>query len=125
MIPGILLVAAGIFYIFDPSQLTLFPRCPFNVITGYYCPGCGSQRAIHSFLHLRWAEVIHYNILLFPAVFLIIFHYSRPLILKYFNVTLPNILYLKQTPWLILFIILVFWVLRNIQTVPFNWLSPG
>lgn len=123
-IPGLLIMAAGIFYFFDPSRLSLFPRCPFQVITGYYCPGCGSQRAIHSFLHFRWDEVIHYNILMFPAAFLILYHYSRPLVRKYFNLAIPNVLYLKQTPWVILLIIVAFWILRNIQFEPFTWLSP-
>lgn len=49
----ILLCIVGmiIFYVFDPEAHTFFPKCPFLVATGYECPGCGSQRAIHRLLH--------------------------------------------------------------------------
>ena len=46
-----LLCAAGIYYFYDPSLNGFFPRCPFLSITGWRCPGCGSQRAIHAILH--------------------------------------------------------------------------
>ena len=28
-----------------------YPTCPFLAITGWYCPGCGSLRAVHDLLH--------------------------------------------------------------------------
>lgn len=35
---------------FDPAT-TPFPRCPFLMLTGWQCPGCGSQRAAHALLN--------------------------------------------------------------------------
>ncbi len=35
------------------------PRCLFKLITGYECPGCGSQRAFHSLLHGDIAAAWH------------------------------------------------------------------
>ena len=49
---------AVLFFFLDPAKHTIFPRCVFNSLTGYYCPGCGSQRAIHSMLHLDFAGVV-------------------------------------------------------------------
>jgi Protein of unknown function (DUF2752) len=37
--------------IFDPATSGIFPPCPFRYLTGLYCPGCGSLRAIHQLLH--------------------------------------------------------------------------
>jgi hypothetical protein len=37
--------------IFDPATSGLFPPCPVHYLTGWYCPGCGSLRAIHQLLH--------------------------------------------------------------------------
>lgn len=37
------------------------PRCPSKLITGYDCPGCGIQRAVHAALHGRFAEAWAYN----------------------------------------------------------------
>jgi cellulose synthase/poly-beta-1,6-N-acetylglucosamine synthase-like glycosyltransferase len=53
-----LLILAGIYYIFDPANGLAFPKCPFMMLTGLECPGCGSQRAIHQLLHLNpWAAM--------------------------------------------------------------------
>ena len=61
---GVALVAAlVIYFVFDPSTMP-FPRCPFLMLTGLQCPGCGSQRAIHSLLHFDIAAAWRYNALL-------------------------------------------------------------
>ncbi|MGA8200207.1 MAG: DUF2752 domain-containing protein, partial [Candidatus Sulfotelmatobacter sp.] len=36
---------------FDPATSGLFPPCPLHYLTGWYCPGCGSLRALHQLLH--------------------------------------------------------------------------
>lgn len=63
-------VAAGLLcllfllYWLNPVESPLFPKCPFYVLTGLKCPGCGSQRAIHSLLRLHVADAFGYNALL-------------------------------------------------------------
>jgi uncharacterized protein DUF2752 len=37
--------------VFDPATSGIFPPCPVRYWTGWYCPGCGSLRAIHQLLH--------------------------------------------------------------------------
>jgi len=37
------------------------PKCPFKLITGLNCPGCGIQRAIYALLHGHIVEAIQYN----------------------------------------------------------------
>jgi hypothetical protein len=123
----LLIILGGIlifFYFLDPEKSALFPKCPLYEWTGFYCPGCGSQRAIHSFLHFRFLEVFHYNLLMYPAGALILYHLVRPFIQKKSGVDLPDILYHPRTPWIILFIVVLFWILRNIPVVPFTWLAP-
>lgn len=46
----ILTALVVIYALFDPGEIRLFPRCPFLMLTGLKCPGCGSQRAIHALL---------------------------------------------------------------------------
>ena len=36
----------------------------FLTLTGWECPGCGSQRAIHALLHGQLGQAWHYNALL-------------------------------------------------------------
>lgn len=53
------------YYHFDPSYA---PRCLFKFVTGYDCPGCGSQRAFHALLHGRVSDAWGYNPFIFFAV---------------------------------------------------------
>lgn len=57
----------------DPAQSKWVPRCFFKFATGYDCPGCGSQRAIHALLHGHIADAWHYNALLILALPFLIF----------------------------------------------------
>ena len=43
--------AAVMLGVCDPATSGLFPPCPVRYLTGWYCPGCGSLRAIHQLLH--------------------------------------------------------------------------
>ncbi len=36
----------------DPHEGGHYPTCPSLYLTGFYCPGCGSLRAIHDLAHL-------------------------------------------------------------------------
>lgn len=73
---GIIAVVAVIliviYYMFDPSDAGFFPPCPSKWLTGYDCPGCGTQRALHAFLHGDMAGVIHYNAMLVVGVPLVL-----------------------------------------------------
>lgn len=125
---GLLIVLIGLavlFFVVDPAKHNVFPRCLFNSITGYYCPGCGSQRAIHSLLHLDFAGVVSYNFLFIPAFLLIFYHYLHPVLNRFLNWKLPNIFYFKSTPWIIFGFVIAFWILRNIPFYPFSVLAPS
>ncbi len=125
---GLLTVIMGLavlFFVLDPVKDAIFPRCVFYSLTGYHCPGCGSQRAIHNLLHLNLSGVVSNNALLLPATLLIFYHYARPLFNRISARELPDIFYLKQTPWIIFAIIILFGILRNIPFFPFSVLAPG
>ena len=112
---GILvIIAVGfIYYSFNPSIYTLFPKCPFLALTGLQCPGCGSQRAVHSLLHLDIRNAFGYNALLvvsLPIIALLLYaelnRKKRPVL--YFKI--HNAKYIWSY-----FIIVVFWfITRNI-----------
>lgn len=125
---ALLLVIMGVavlFFVLDPTKTELFPRCLFYSFTGGYCPGCGSQRALHSLLHFDIAGVISYNFLFLPAGLFVLYHYLHPVLNKFFAWKLPNVFYWKNTPWVVLVIVLVFWVVRNLPWHPFSVLAPA
>ncbi len=52
----------------DPRSLSWFPRCPFRLLTGLDCPGCGTARAIHAAGNGRWCEAFRSNPILAVAI---------------------------------------------------------
>lgn len=55
------------YYSHDPSS-TPSPKCMFKTLTGWDCPGCGSQRALHAALHGDFVAAWHFNPFVFFAV---------------------------------------------------------
>lgn len=45
-----IVILAFVYKHYSPTN-GYFPRCPFRVLTGLQCPGCGSQRAVHHLLN--------------------------------------------------------------------------
>lgn len=70
---ALVIVACVVLAFFDPvSRLWPF-HCPFKLITGLQCPGCGSQRALHALLMGHVGEAISYNFfLVFAAPYLLL-----------------------------------------------------
>ena len=112
----LLLVFGFIYYAIDPATSTVFPRCTFLTLTGYKCPGCGSQRAIHALLNGDIKGALGYNAMLIvaiPWIALCLFaegqRTRRPRLYERLNAPLLI--------WLFLVAVLSWWLLRNI----FNW----
>lgn len=59
----LLLLVGGIvvYTLFDPNKSVWMPKCPFRLLTGWNCPACGLQRALHALLHGRFTEALSYN----------------------------------------------------------------
>jgi len=124
----LLAVIAGIialFFLVSPEKKGIYPECVFHSLTGYYCPGCGSQRALHSLLHLDFKGVVSNNILFLPGLVVMCYGIAIPEINRRFNKNYKNFLYNKWTPLWIFVIIILFAVLRNLPYYPFNVLAPG
>lgn len=95
--------AIAFLYFFNPQDIRHFPRCPFLTLTGYKCPGCGTLRAIHSLLHLKFAAAWHFNPLLVVAI---------PILL---GVLLSR--KFAYHPWLtrtLLTVTIAYWIARNL-----------
>ena len=60
-------------YLFNPAN-GRFPVCPFHALTGWLCPGCGSQRALHDLMHGNFGEAFRHNALLVVSIPLLAVH---------------------------------------------------
>ena len=52
----------------DPHDPGRYPPCPFLLLTGWRCPGCGGLRAVHDLLHGDLAAALTQNPLAVLAV---------------------------------------------------------
>jgi hypothetical protein len=122
---GIVAVALlSLYFIYDPSSFDFFPKCPLHATTGIYCPGCGSQRALHSLLHLNLAGAIGHNLLFLPALIIVVQHYIMRFMEKRDGRQRKLLLYHPRAPWVVLSVVLAFWLLRNLTFYPFELLAP-
>lgn len=101
-----------------------FP-CIFYKVTGFYCPGCGDGRALYALLHFDIVSSLRNNLLFLPMSFIVTWYFVKIYlkivlnkdILPFFNVSARFMI-------IFIFIIIFFWILRNIKMYPFTLLAP-
>ena len=115
----VVFATGGIYFytVFDPErQGSFFPKCIFYVLTGYKCPGCGTQRALHHLLQGDFLEAFKQNALAFLSVPYIILqtfaHKSRRFNEKYPRTATALKGYLSTL--IAAAAIFIFWITRNI-----------
>lgn len=110
---GLLAAICFVYYRFDPSASGFFPRCPFFAMTGYLCPGCGSQRVVHSLLHLDFSAAFRYNaylVILLPYAVLAVFAAIFRMRCNYFYRAVNS----RASMLSFAFATVLWWVVRNV-----------
>lgn len=80
VIAAVMLGVMALFYLLDPEQSQLMPKCAFKLLTGLDCPSCGSQRALHALLHGRMADALSFNpflVLSIPYLIAVMWGYAK------------------------------------------------
>ena len=115
-------VAGGVVFAVDPETPGHYPTCPFLALTGWYCPGCGTTRALHALLHGDAGLALQRNPLTVAA--LVVLAAAFALWSRRLWRGAPRTW--VAPPWVLyglLVVILAFWVLRNVPG--WTWLSPA
>ncbi len=101
----------------NPENSHLFPKCPFKAVTGYECPGCGSQRAVHYLLNLNIHNAILANRLLVFFIPYILFLLLIELLKSKSKLLmrLYNIFFSSKAIWSLFIIIVFWWFIRNLK----------
>jgi hypothetical protein len=124
LVSGGICAALLLLFVFNPASSIFCAPCPFHRLTGLYCPGCGSLRAVHQLLHGNLAVAFGLNPLLVASLpffgFWIIFYGMPALRNQPLRSAVIPAFYIR----FILLIILLFWILRNITIYPFALLAP-
>lgn len=112
-------VGATYLFIFEPGKTGFFPACPFRIVTGFACPGCGSTRGLHRLLHADVVGAFEFNplmVLSLPFLLYALVRYTaaavrgRPLQRHYLD---------AKYVWALFGVIMSFWIFRNTRFYPF------
>jgi hypothetical protein len=107
-------VGVWVLYTFPPAAYSFYPRCPFRLVTGMLCPGCGTTRALHHLLHGRVEEAFRLNPMLF--VLMAVFLFALPSIVRGRR---PDFLMKPWFAWAAFFVLTGYWIVRNTPIYPF------
>jgi hypothetical protein len=115
-----------LYFSYNPSHSSFFIPCPLHYITGFYCPGCGSQRAIHLLLHGDFIGAFRFN----PLMVL-----TLPILIYGLGITISNWIFGTKYRFMLFYsnlfifgyfgLAIIYWVLRNLPFYPFNLLAPS
>ncbi|MAP54232.1 DUF2752 domain-containing protein [Altibacter sp.] len=105
-----------VYHTFDPSEHAFFLPCPFHHLTGFLCPGCGSQRAIHHLLHGHIAAAFSLNPLLVLSLPLLMYGiYNKVYNYLFSTERRISLFYNKIFLYIYIGCVLFFWIFRNIS----------
>ena len=110
---------------FDPATSVIFPPCPLHALTGLYCPGCGSLRALHQLLLGNLGAAFAFNPLAVLSLPFLVYGSASYALFQIRGRYLPRRFLPASWIWTLLAAIILFAVLRNIPVHPFDLLAPG
>ena len=118
-------VAAGYLAAVDPNRPGHYPTCPFLLLTGRWCPGCGGLRAVHDLLHGQVSAAISANLVVVLLVPVVVTLWARWVFIRAAAVraeTRSVVAVPGWAMWSLFVFVLLFWGLRNLPATA--WLAP-
>ncbi|MGZ4534925.1 MAG: DUF2752 domain-containing protein [Nocardioidaceae bacterium] len=123
LLAGGLLAVSVLLHLRDPHRSGSWGYCPWLMLTGTYCPGCGALRAVNDLGDGRIGAAASSNLLFVGSLPLVGYLYVRWFVNRWRGVrryVAPRRLYVYIAVFVV--VALVFTVVRNL---PFGaWLAP-
>ena len=114
----VVILSGVVLYWLDPAQYVFMPKCIFRMLTGWDCPGCGLQRAVHALLHGRFWEAVQYNYFLLLGIpYVLAVMYMEWFTSGEKHLRLRRVLYHRYVLYAYVALYLAWWVLRNVLGV--------
>jgi hypothetical protein len=117
-------VGCAVLAVVDPSQPGRYPTCPFLALTGRWCPGCGSLRAVYHLTHGNLAGAVGLNALLVVALPYLVYGWASWACARAGGPRLRPVATGPLATKAVVVAVLGFWVLRNVPVAPFTALAP-
>ena len=123
LLAGGVLAASVALHLRDPHRSGSWGWCPWLVLTGTSCPGCGGLRAVSDLTRGEVAAAASSNLLLLASLPLVALAWSRSVLARWQGVArpLPRGVVRSGTVAVVL-VVLAFWVVRNLPVGA--WLAP-
>lgn len=117
--------AVAVLRVYDPASSGIFPPCPLHYLTGLYCPGCGSLRAMHQLLHGNLRAAWAMNPLTCVLLPFLTYGLASEALRRVRGRGLPQVFLPAASIRVLCGLIIVFGIVRNLPVHPFDLLAPG
>ena len=123
LVAGAVLGASIVLHLRDPHESGSYLFCPWLVLTGTYCPGCGGLRAVNDLTRGDLAAAASSNLLFVASLPVALALWGRWFVDRWRGVRR-----VVSTRWGVTFAVVfgllaaVFWVVRNLPGL--EWLAP-
>ena len=123
LLAGGVLAASVALHLRDPHDSGSWGYCPWLLLTGTPCPGCGGLRAVNDLTRGDVAAAVSSNALFVASIPVLVLLWGRGLAQRWRGVRrpLPHSFVLVASTVAVVAVI-VFWVLRNVPAG--SWLAP-
>jgi hypothetical protein len=104
-----------------PGHASFLPPCPLHALTGFFCPGCGSTRALYYLVHGHPVKALAENALAMLLLPFVLYDLGATLTRQWVSLTS------RLRPWhvwTLLAVVILFGVLRNVPLAPFTMFAP-
>ncbi|HKO97203.1 MAG TPA: DUF2752 domain-containing protein [Pyrinomonadaceae bacterium] len=116
----LLSIAAAVYlFIFEPGKSGFFLNCPFRMLTGFACPGCGSTRGLHRLLHGDIIGAFQFNPIMFLLLPILLYVLVRHTIAVFGDRPVRGNRVKPAYIWVFFAVVMSFWVFRNTPFYPF------
>jgi hypothetical protein len=123
LLAGGLMAASIALHLRDPHRSGSWGTCPWLLLTGTYCPGCGGLRAVNDLTDGQVGAAASSNLLFVGSLPLVALWWTRSLVTRWRGTHRPMSTRQVLLPVAVFSVLAVtFWIVRNLPVGA--WLAP-